>query len=441
MILRPAILVCLVPAAVLSLHPAAAQQVDVRCHPSVWSAARTLTMPDGRPVYVDAPVPARFSGGLALLGAPTFVWSTPTVFADTGAGARSMIDPSRLAGVVQGPDGGIRLVQMPTGATRMLAQRAVSRGDGSLDVFWGESPDTSYDAFSRVPEVWQARFGAAGWSVPQRVLAFDEIGWNAGYPVTGTIGGETVVAVPVRQTKAPGDTVGIMYLRREHGAWHRTLIATASPPPMDIALAATSARELVLAFVGSSVRPPQAAEPNGVFVVRSHDAGATWSAPRAIAGFGIAGVNWLRLVETRNGDLHLIWSVDRTRAAGAHVRTIERASSPDGGASWQRGTANENDPFVEFFDAARFGDSVLLVGRSHDEHRLVVAAVAGDRPISWRPLPFDAAETLPRLTALGSDSLMLSWGSTRAGAYPLFPELPAPLLETATITTRCDSVP
>src|SRR5512146_1103788 len=76
----------LVPAALLALRSAAAQQATTACRPGPWSAPWTLTMRDGRPVYVDVPRPARSSAGLAFLGAPTFVWSTATVFADTGAG-------------------------------------------------------------------------------------------------------------------------------------------------------------------------------------------------------------------------------------------------------------------------------------------------------------------------------------------------------------------
>ncbi|HEX8724966.1 MAG TPA: sialidase family protein [Gemmatimonadaceae bacterium] len=431
----------LVPAALLALRSAAAQQATTACRPGPWSAPWTLTMSDGRPVYVDVPLPARSSAGLAFLGAPTFVWRTATVFADTGAGAGSMIDPSRLAGAVRASDGDTRLVQMPAGAVRMLAQRAVARRDGSLDVFWGESPDTSYHSLTRVPEVWFAPYGAGGWSAPERLLAFDEIGWNAAYPVVQSVAGEPVVAVPVRRTTPPSDTSGIMYLRRVADGWRRTLIPALGLPPADLALAAVSDRDLVLAFAGSGADSPGSVEPNGVFVVRSHDAGETWSAPQRVAGFGAAALNWLRLVHTADGALHLIWNVDREMADGRHGRTIERAASRDAGDSWERAAAVPNDPFVEFFDAARLGGHVLLVGRYHDDHAIAAAAIAGDGPVRWQRLSFDATDTPPRLAALAPDSLLLTWGTQRAGAYPLFPDMPAPLLEAATITLRCDSVP
>ncbi len=398
-------------------------------------------MADGRPVYVDGARPVRFAGGLALLGVPTFVWSTPTVFADTGAGARPMVDPSRLAGVVRAPGGATELVSMPTGATRMLAVQAASRSDGALDVFWGESADTSYHALEQVPAVWHARFAGNGWSTPERVLAFDEIAWNAGYPVVRTIAGETALAVPVRQARRSGDTLGIVYLRRDHGAWRRAWIPAGPIPPTDLALTTTSDHTLVLAFVGSMLLPSGRLEASGVFIVRSHDLGATWSAPQSVADLGLAGVNWLRMVATRDGALHLVWSVHRTAPGARNARTIERASSRDGGATWRQGRATVNDPVVEFLAAARLGDSVFVVGRYHDGHQLTAAAVGDDGPIAWHQLPFDAAETPPRLTPLGRDSLMLSWGTRRPGAYPLFPGLPAPLVETSTITTRCDSAP
>ena len=441
MLVRRSPFLSLVAAVLFAVRPAAAQRGNTDCRPGPWSAPWTLTMSDGRPVYVDGPAPVRSSAGLAFLGAPTFVWSTPTVFADTGAGTRSMIDPSRLAGVIRASDGDTRLVQMPAGAMRMLAQRAVVRHDGSVDVFWGESPDTSYHSLSRVPEVWFARYGAGGWSAPQRLLAFDEIGWNAAYPVAQDVAGEPVLAVPVRRTTPPSDTVGIMYLRRVRDGWRRALIPASGLPPADLALAAVSDRELILAFLGSGADSPSSVEPNGVFVVRSHDAGDTWSAPQRVAGFGVAALNWLRLVHTRDGALHLVWSVDRELADGQRVRTIERAASRDAGASWERAAAVPNDPFVEFFDAARLGGRLLLVGRYHDDHAMAAAVIAADGPVRWERLSFDAAETPPRLAALAPDSLLLAWGSQRAGAYPLFPETPAPLLEAATITLRCDSAP
>ncbi len=439
--LRLAIVLYLVSATVLPNRRLGAQRSGRRCRPYAWSAPRTLTMADGRPVYVDGARPVRFGDGLALLGVPTFVWSTPTVFADTGAGAREMVDPSRLAGVLRAPGRATDLVSMPTGATRMLAVHALSRGDGSLDVFWGESADTSSHALEQVQAVWHARFARNGWNTPERVLAFEEIAWNTGYPVVRTIAGAPALAVPVRQARLSGDTLGIMYLRRDHGAWRRAWIPAGPIPPTDLALATTSDHTLVLAFVGSMVLPSGRLEASGVFIVRSHDLGVTWSPPRSVADLGLAGVNWLRMVAMRDGTLHLVWTVHRTAAGARPARTIERASSRDGGATWQPARATVNDPFVEFLAAARLHDSLFFAGRYHDGHQLAVSAVGDDGPIAWQRLPFDAADTPPRLTPWGPDSLMLSWGTRRQGAYPLFPGLPAPLLETSTITTRCDPAP
>jgi hypothetical protein len=433
---RAAILAALVVRGAAGQRPAPST-----CRPDVGRVPRVLTMRDGRPVYVEAPIPVRFSRGFVLLGTPTFVWQSPTVFADVAPAGRAAIAVQAPAGVVVTPGPGADPVPMPPGVTHFLSPRAVTGGRGTLDVFWGESPDTSYRAQEHTPELWHARYAAAGWRPPERVLAFQEIWWNHTFPALQGTARAPIVAVPVRQSGARGDTVGILVLRRARGSWRRAWIPAGPLPPTFVVLSPVGPREIVLAFIGSRAPAPGRVEANGVFVTRSRDGGATWTSPQLIRAFGFAGVNWLQLVTTRDGALHLYWTVDRADGAPAPVRTIERAFSRDRGATWQSGPSISNDSSVEALVAAPLGDGMVLVGRRRGDRRLVAGSITDTGAVTLTLLPFEPAATLPRLGALGPDSLLLNWGARRANAYPRFPALRAPVLLTTLITTRCDSMP
>ena len=411
------------------------------CGPGVWSAPSQLRLPDGRPVYVEEPIPVSLHHGLAMLGSPTFVWRSATIFADSSPAPVQPLDRRTLAGVVLQPAGSVRLVRMPSGVERPLALRALPRGDGDLDVFWGETPDTSWRAEERVAELWHARYGARGWSVPERLLASQRIWWNATFPALLASAKAAVLAVPVRRAGTPADRTGILVLRRSAGDWHRVWIPAGQSPATYLALVETASHGLVLAYIGSPRAPDEGAGEIGVLVSRSRDAGVTWTRPRSIVHSGVAGLNWLQLVATADGTLHAIWTAEWRDGAGSTRRTIGRAASRDGGVSWTVGAPVDNDANVEALSAVATGRGILLVGRRHVDRQLVAGIFADSGAPALRPLPFDAAATLPRLVAVGSDSMLLNWGIRRAGAYPAFPSLPAPALFTAAYTSRCDTVP
>ncbi len=230
-------------------------------------------------------------------------------------------------------------------------------------------------------------------------------------------------------------------MRRSAGDWHRVWIPAGQSPATFLALVETASRELVLAYIGSPGAPDEGAGEIAVLVSRSRDEGATWTRPRPIVHSGIAGLNWLQLVATVDGTLHAIWTAEWRDGAGTMRRTIGRAASRDGGVSWTIGAPMENRANVEALGAVATGRRVLLVGRRHVDRQLVAGTFADTGALALRPLPFDAAATLPRLAAVGPNSVLLNWGIRRAGAYPAFPSLQAPALFTAVYTSRCDTVP
>lgn len=419
----------------------AGAQRAAACGPGTWTEPSPVQLPDGRPVYVEEPVPVGVDHGLAMFGSPTFVWRSATIFADSSPASAEPADHPILAGVVVQPAGSVRVLRMPSGVQRPLALRALPRGDGELDVFWGETPDTSWRAEGRVAELWHARYGARAWSVPERLAASDRIWWNATFPALLATTNAAVLAVPVQRAGTRKDSTGILVLRRSAGTWERAWIPAGQSPATFLALAPTASRGLVLAYIGSPSAPDDGAGEVAVLVSRSGDGGATWTRPRSIVHSAEAGLNWLRVVATADGTLHAVWTAEWRDVAGSTRRTLGRAASRDGGVSWTVGAPVDNDANVEALDAVATGRRVLLVGRRQVDRQLVAGIFADSGALTLHPLPFDAAATLPRLAPVGSDSVLLNWGIRRAGAYPAFPSLPAPALFTAIYISRCDTVP
>lgn len=413
---------------------------SAECRAPSWSAARALSLPDGRPVYVEAPVPAPYAGGLALLGTPTLVWQTPTVFADTAALGAPLASPDSLAGVWVDGRGVARLVTRPPGARRFMAPRAVPRGDGTLDVFWGEAPDSVRAESRWVRSLWHARFGAAGWSAPRQLLGSGIIGWNNAYPVVASVGGQPWVIVPV-WPMTNSDTSGVVIVRRDASEWAVVRLPDGPIAPLNVALTSLGDSRLVLAVLGRIRQRGAGRSRNGVFTATSADGGHSWKAGPPLGDFGEDGTNALQLVRTGDGRLHLFWEVDRLVDGHEHVESVQRAVSADDGATWRVLPPMRDEPFRDAYLATAHGDRVLLVAHGHADARLAVAEYAGDEPPRFVPLAFAPAEIAPRMGVLRGDTLVLVWGVRRQGVYPLFPSYPAPQLVLATAALACARMP
>ena len=426
---------CALRAGVLS-----AQQAGSACVAGGWTTPADVALPSGRLVYVEAPFPVRFAGGVMLLGSPTFVWRSATVFADTGQFVPGgYISPDTLAGAIVRSGRDARLVGLPPHTTRMLSPRAVARPDGVLDVFWGASADSAAEMAISLTDLWHASYGPGGWSEPDHVLDGTSVYWNSGAPDVAMIRGRPVAAVPIVRRKAGLDSTGIAVVRRADSAWRTTLVLTGGSVPTSVAVDTTGDGTVELAFTGSMGSWGPRSISNGAFTVRSMDGGATWGPVQALMDGGGALVFAMQAASTTDGVLHLLWGVDSTATGGP--RWLARAALANGTAVWRQEPRMPLDTVVYVLQTAPLGDRVLLVARTSPAGTLRWSLLTGSPADSLNALRGPVAASIPRVGAVDGGRVLLTWGVRRPNSYPLFPAFPAPVLVTSSFASRCDSAP
>jgi hypothetical protein len=401
------------------------------CAPLTWSSPRSITMAGGEPIYVETPVPIRMRDDIVMLGNPSIIWRSATVFADTSRTMQAQPSIDALAGASLRIGEFARPILRPLTAKRFLSPRAVLHGV-SLDVVWGESADTTAHSDLYVPELWHATFDGAHWSSPELVLRAHNIWWNNSSAAPALIDGELQLAVPADNMERTAEHAGVAYLRRLPEGWRTTWISTLGPMPSSVGLASTAAN-VVVAFVGGVIRRKGPSDMNDVFVARSVDGGATWSdiaVVNKLASLRAAGLQLVPAAAT----LHLIWVTEGD--AGGHVA---HEHSDDSGVTWNQDPGIDLTEPLEALTAANHSAGIFAIGRGERTGTLFSLRwpTASTAPVVSR-LPFETAASVPEVAAIGSDTLMLVWGVQRSHAYPLFPTLPAPADLMSYLVARCD---
>jgi hypothetical protein len=317
----------------------------------------------------------------------------------------------------------------------MRMPRAASDG-AIVHVIWGETADTTARADIYVTELWYARYGKNGqWSKPERILSAETIFWNGIVPALRLIDGEPTLAVAAGEKATSTVHRGVAFLRRVSGEWRTSWISTYGPLPSDVIAVPSGRNRLTLAFIGTVIGLyGQPSQDNSVFVARSRDDGASWTVPVAIERLGTTRGYSLLLLPRTDDTLHLAWAVDAS--ANNQQSRLTRLVSSDGGATW---TSRSDTPVVSPIEAMTgglIGGEVRAVGRVPATGKLLSIVWPSFGPARVDTLSAEPAISVPRLSAIGKDSLMLTWGVMRSQITTIAGRS-APALQLMTVSGTC----
>jgi len=402
---------------------------------AAWSAPTDVQTSDRRPVYVEAPFAVKRGSEILLLGLPTLEWQSPTELASLLSGNGLLRSSDSLAGTALDKRMQGQGVPRPPGASTMRLPRAASDG-AIVHVIWGETADTTARADVYVTELWYARYGKNGqWSKPERVLSAETIFWNGTVPALRLIDGEPMLAVAVGEKATSNVHRGVAFLRRVSGAWRTSWISTYGPLPSDVMAAPSGRNHLTLAFIGAVIGlHGQPSQDNSVFVVRSRDDGITWTTPVAIERLGTTRGYSLLLLPRPNETLHLAWAVDAS--ANNQQSRLTRLVSSDGGTTWPGRSDTPITAPLEAMSGDWIGEDVRAVARIPATGKLLSIDWPPSGPAHIDTLSTEPAISVPRLSAIGKDSLMLTWGIMRSQITTVAGRS-APALQLMTLSGTC----
>jgi hypothetical protein len=377
----------------------------------VDSATVRARLSDGQPVFLELRAFAEQGAGYLLLGERAFI--------DTGTRFRqARVNDADAIGVLLDKSGLATLVLPPPGARHFVIPK-VLRGDVSgADVLWLD-PDSVGGDTPRPARIMAARYEGRAWSTPTAIVNVPRlvISWNeAAQPTTVPSG----PALAVTQF-SPDSGPFVELLVERNGLWSRHSVASGYQPLYPSI--ATLGDSWFLTFTGVD-----STHSFGLFVVRSNDAGKTWSSPYLVA----AGRAYEERLLALGQGLALVWvgEHEKYRPRGVHV-----AFSRDG-THWT--TSSAFDPVNDSTTAAMamaFDDGrialVRLIGVSADRIESLEMVSSTARRVLWtKPL---TSLSPPLLLKHGTDTIiLLTNGAHRTGS------LIAPYMTLSWGRVRCD---
>jgi hypothetical protein len=395
-----------------------------------WSEPRALATSGGNPVYVESPWPSTApNGDTYLVSTPTIVWRSPSVFADTG-----WFDPrlstDSIVGIRVDAKRAAHVIPRPPVPGQLIWPRAAF-SHGVAHVVWAMSNDSLARRIVQPTSLWYAAFDGMRWSRPERIYAGRRLEWNETSAPVSFLQGELRLVVPAADSSLSADHQGVVYLARgADGHWRTSWISTRGPLPVFVSLSIRD-RNLVVAFLGAVLYPGRLGELNSVFVARSTDDGATWTMPHAIASLGNSHGADVAIAEGRGATLHLTWIQD-----SANATAIVHLISSDAGVAWNREAPTLVVPSIEAASVAMLSGRLILVARRVAVDSLVAIDLSAKTPQFTR-LPFELASGMPRVGAVGLDSLPVVWSVDRPGTYPLAPQVTPLASVMAFLRSRC----
>jgi len=402
------------------------------CSTIEWGAERTVREAvTGRPVYVETPSIVALSGSATLIGYPTYMWRSGSVFADSGAtGINALQARSEgLIGITLRDDQAGEMVRLPAGTKNVMTVRAAQHDPRSVDVFWGTPDDASPATMAR--EIWHARLTGTHWGNADRVFVGRAF-WNNSQISIDTMSGATVLAFPAYRTDGERQRSGIAEVEIGPSAVRQTW-AYVGEPPAYVAMLAARTQSLSIAFIGGTAGP-SSPMPYGVYIARSHPTGI-WTKPELLVALGGDTPGWNLTTVSAGDTLHLFWS-DQPGSARAPAE-LHHLRSSDGGQSWRTLAALDlPEPVGGVRAIGLAGDGVLVTTRHVKTGSLALVFWSHDRWSDVTPALSSSALSLPSLARISPTQVVLSWGVQASNAL-LMNNQPAPVLSLSIGNIKC----
>lgn len=341
-------------------------------------------------MYVQSPAVVRRGNELLMFGGPT--WQQKAGILHSFAGARVAWPGGRELGPAT-------MIPTPVEHTALGDPRAVTFDDG-VAVVWRHEDVTA--PRSNADTVLTAVLRTGGWTAPARVFPDPRL--------------HGAVRWRSSMVSAVGDVAGTMTVFAYHGLGHPMAVLHADSGGGWTARAA-SRESVTYPQVATSRRPPgttvlayiaagRRLRGNTQFVVRSGDAGATWSAPERLSPDGSGPAHHSRLFARADGGFTLVWTEDLADEA----RIVRIATADSTGSGWIVGPAvpvGERESMGAALDA--FDRLHVVVSGSPAAEG--VHLVARGRDVEAGALPNLGGSIVPRpiATHLAADTMLAIW--------------------------------
>jgi hypothetical protein len=411
-----------------------------------WQTPRVLEVADGRAAYVESPVAIPTPAGILLLGVPSFIWAVREAFDPPPAGLDTAAYLTRwrknfgLIGFLLRPDNTATPVRPPVSAP-MRRLVAVSDLEGTTHVV-GFAPLQGSDNPDSDGAVWYAQRRDDQWTAPTMVFSADRLDLS-GQKAALLVRHESDIHIVVPFYR--GHTSGIAYIRRINGLW-TTIETRLGHLPSQATAQFIGADSLAVAFAG--VGAPDVRVRNGqhVFLIRAAISDTVWPAPRLVHYSGLGGVRWLKMYEQPSTagttTLTLVWN----RLSGddrSSADTVYAMASADAGATWQTPQV-----LVLPFKVATLaqdrdarGTVHVVVTSSHrsgpKDAQMYHASLRNGRWSGLDSVLAGPVASVPTLSSVGPDSMLLVWGNAR----PIDARSPNTLAPVSKYTTFVDACP
>ena len=241
--------------------------------------------------------------------------------------------------------------------------RAVVDRDGVLHVVWAEPDSSDRRGLSdlnlhrmRFTTLWHATFHKGHWSRPEAIYHAWEIVWDVTNASNLIVDSSNALALAFGADPRDHGGAVMAYLRLERHAWSVHELPFGLGPPIYVDLAALGARRIVIAYVTTNPAIQDINQPsNQLYIVRSTDAGRTWSDRMPLSRTEQGLAYRPRVVVDNRSTVHVIWIAGRnphTLEAGAllHATSTDGSHWTDQRASPLSGLVSESQIAVDECD-------------------------------------------------------------------------------------------